>query len=304
MCCARRRLPSGDGSYVKDESALNIVMMMDLPNLSVEQFNRFREFIYKTSGIKVDEKKISMLSHRIRGRLSAGEFDCFDAYYRHVTSFAGKDELEYFLDAVTTNETYFFRSGAHFEWFKRDFINERLLAKKESSGRTIRVWSAACSTGEEAYSLAICFAENSLRLRDWTIEIVGTDISEAVLKRAREGEYKQRSLDEVDDTRLRRWFKANTTGDAWTVRKDVRSPVRFVLHNLIEPIKEKPFDCIFIRNVLIYFDRESKKKVIKHLMSALAPGGYLVVGPSEGIYDMLEPLEKKMTFLYQKPIAD
>ncbi len=273
---------------------------MDIPTLNPQQFTLFRDFIYRKSGMRVEEKKISMLSHRIRGRVKAGSFEDFDSYYRHLTSLAGRDELEHFLDAVTTNETYFFRSGAHFEWFKKDFLKEQLLAKREESRPGIRVWSAACSTGEEAYSLAICLVENSLRLRDWKLEIVGTDISEAVVKQAREGTYKQRALEEVDSTRLRRWFQKDAAGKLWTVRKDVQAPVRFVAHNLIDSLDEAPFDCIFIRNVLIYFDRDSKKKVIKHLIQALAPGGYLVVGPSEGIYDMLEPLEKRQAFLYQK----
>lgn len=275
---------------------------MELQTLSPKQFGRFRDFIYEKCGMRVDEKKVSMLSHRIRRRLKSGGFADFDEYYRHLISASGRSEIEFFLDAVTTNETFFFRTSAHFDWFKTGLINEVTLAHRSGQREpSLRVWSAACSTGEEAYSLAICLAENSLRLKDWKLEIIGTDISEAVLKSARKAEYKERALEEMESIRVRRWLHADSESNTWTVRDDVRRPVRFVNHNLMEPLEEAAFDCIFIRNVLIYFDRESKKIAIRNLIGSLAPGGYLVVGPSEGIYDMLEPLEKKSPFLYQKP---
>ena len=272
-----------------------------LPLLNPQQFGRFRDFIYKKCGILVDDKKVSMLSHRIRSRVKAGSFADFDAYYQHLTSLQGRDEIEYFLDAVTTNETFFFRTSLHFDWFKQEFLRDVALAERAGHReRSLKVWSAACSTGEEAYSLAICVAENALRLRDWSIEIVGTDISEAVLKRAREAVYRMRSLEEVDEARVRRYFQSDPRREEWRIRDDLRRHVRFVNHNLMEPFSHRPFDCIFLRNVLIYFNRESKQRVIAHLVDSLVPGGYLVVGPSEGIYDMLGALEKRKSFLYQK----
>lgn len=166
--------------------------------------------------------------------------------------------------------------------------------------RRLRIWSAACSTGEEVYSLAICLAENALRLRGWQLTILGTDISEAVLRHARAASYKANALEEVSESQKRRYFEPSADGQSWQVRPSVCDMVEFRRHNLMEPLSGPPFDCIFIRNVLIYFDRESKKVVIKHLLGSLARGGFLVVGPSEGIYDMLDPLVKRSTFLYQK----
>jgi chemotaxis protein methyltransferase CheR len=269
--------------------------------LSPQQFGRFRDFIYRQSGIRVDVSKVTLVSNRIRRRLRAGAFTDFDAYYAHLTSPQGAGELEQFLDAITTNETHFFRTAGHFDWFKGDFLTGMIQRQRDAAHPPLlRVWSAACSTGEEPYSLAICVAENSLRLRNWKASIVGTDISEAVLKEARTGIYQQRSLEEVSPTQLRRYFDAQPDGNAWQVKPAVRELVEFRRHNLMEPLRLPPFDCIFIRNVLIYFDRESKQAVIKNLIGALARGGYLVVGPSEGIYDMLEPLVKRATYLYQK----
>ncbi|HVW01976.1 MAG TPA: protein-glutamate O-methyltransferase CheR [Planctomycetaceae bacterium] len=276
--------------------------MPEPEKLSPVQFDRFRDFIYRQSGIRVDASKTTLVSNRIRRRLRAGDFAGFDAYYKHLTSPQGAAELEQFLDAITTNETHFFRTPNHFDWFRGDFLTEVLLKyRRGERPAELRVWSAACSTGEEPYSLAICAAENSLRMKDWKISIVGTDISEAVLKEARQAIYRKRSLDEVSPVQLKRYFDALPESESWQVRPAIRELVEFRWHNLMEPLRLPPFDCIFIRNVLIYFDRESKQAVIRNLFQALAPGGYLVVGPSEGIYDMLGDFVKKSAFLYQKP---
>ena len=148
--------------------------------------------------------------------------------------------------------------------------------------------------------MAICLAENRHRLRDWSLQILGTDISEETLRAAREGVFKPRAIESVSDKLRRRYFQHHTKDDLWQVRPEIKQLVEFKRHNLIHPLPEPGFDCIFIRNVLIYFDRDSKLTVINHLLSALAVGGYLVVGPSEGIYDMLSPLQKRSPFLYQK----
>jgi chemotaxis protein methyltransferase CheR len=274
----------------------------DPEKLSQPQFDRFRDFIYRQSGIRMDATKITLVSNRIRRRLRAGDFADFDTYYQHLISPQGAGELEQFLDAITTNETHFFRTPAHFEWFRGDFLSDVILKQRRGERQShLRVWSAACSTGEEPYSLAICTAENSLRLKDWKISVVGTDISEAVLKEARQAVYRQRSLEEVTPVQLKRYFDTQADGQSWQVRPAVKELVEFRRHNLMEPLRLPPFDCVFIRNVLIYFDRDSKRAVISNLIGALTRGGYLVVGPSEGVYDMLEPLVKKATYLYQKP---
>lgn len=275
---------------------------MEPERLTEAQFDRFRDFIYRQSGNRVQASKITLVSNRIRRRLRAGDFTDFDAYYNFLSSPAGEAEVEQFLDAITTNETNFFRTPAHFEWFKGEFVPGLVAAQRRGEReRSLRVWSAACSTGEEPYSLAICLAESSLQLNRWNQKVVGTDISERVLAAAREGVYKPRSLEGVTPAQLRRYFTRAAEADAWSVRPAVRELVEFHWHNLMEPQTQPAFDCIFVRNVLIYFDRESKQRVIRHVIDALTPGGYLVVGPSEGVYDLLEPLQRRETFLYQKP---
>ncbi len=273
---------------------------MEFEHLNPRQFDQFCDFIYKESGIRIDERKVTLLSNRIRRRLKAGNFPDFDVYYKFLTSAAGADELAGFLDAITTNETFFFRTEKHFDWLRNEFVPE-LLQQQRAGKRSasLRIWSAGCASGAEAYTIAICLAEESFRLRDWSLHILGTDISEDALREAREGVYKQRSIEGVSEKQLRRHFRT-VDADRWQVRDEIRELVEFQKHNLMTPLEQPKFDCIFIRNVLIYFDRQSKQTVIDHLLNSLVPGGYLVVGPSEGIFDMLGSLRRISPLLYQK----
>lgn len=274
---------------------------MELERLTNKQFELFQCFIYKRYGIKVDISKVTLVSNRIRRRLKPSNCNTFDQYYRLISSPAGLSELTGFVNAITTNETSFFRTPSHFDWFKNQFVPQLVANKpKEKLTRTLRVWSAACSTGEEPYSVAMCLAELQALLRGWTTTVVGSDVSEAALSLAREATYSERTMQGVSAERIKLYFVEKEPG-RWMLQPKITAMVDFRNHNLMEPIPLPPFDAVFIRNVLIYFDRESKSKVIENLLRAIAPGGYLVVGPSEGIYDMLSGLTKHSAFLYQKP---
>jgi chemotaxis protein methyltransferase CheR len=274
---------------------------VELARLNQQQFDRFRDFIYETCGIRVNDRKVTLLSNRIRRRLKTGSFRDFDAYYRFLTSPDGAAELEAFLDAITTNETFFFRTEKQFTWLKTDLLAE-VLAQHRAGHRSpsLRIWSAGCANGAEPYSIAICLAENRYRLRGWSLKILGTDISEEVLQAARTASFKSRAVEAVNDKRRRCYFRHQVDGDLWQIHPEIRNLVEFKRHNLMQPLREPPFDCIFLRNVLIYFDRESKRVVVGNLLRALAVGGYLVIGPSEGVYDMLASLRRISPLLYKK----
>lgn len=276
---------------------------MELEQLNPRQFERFRDFIYERSGIRVKDNKLTLLSNRIRRRLKVGPHGSFDEYYAHLTSPAGAGEIEFFLDEITTNETFFFRTPAHFEWFSTRFLPE--ITQAERNGLrppTLRVWSAGCASGAEPYTTAICLLENRFRLRDWAMSILGTDLSAEALHLSRAAVFRPRAIEAVSPKLRGRYFRAGDDDD-WQLRPEVRKLVTFEQHNLMTPLRHPPFDCIFIRNVLIYFDRESKRRVVKNLIRSLAPGGYLVTGPSEGLYDLLDPLERLTPFLYRRPPA-
>ncbi|SFH74555.1 CheR family methyltransferase [Planctomicrobium piriforme] len=270
-------------------------------DLTLEEFRKFETLIYQISGIRLQESKQSLLTNRLRRRLKALGLADFKTYYRLLSSPEGSSEMAEFLNVVTTNETSFFRTEKHFEWLRTEFLPECIRdATRGLRSKRLRIWSAASSTGEEAYSIALCLAENQLRLGGWQLEIVGTDISEDVLQRAREGVYKTSSLEGMDEKQLRRYFTAMPDHQHMCVKPALANQVTFKKHNLLNAWTAEPFDCIFLRNVLIYFDRASKAVVLRHIRNALSSRGFLVLGPSEGVFDMLDGFEKVNTFLYRK----
>lgn len=274
--------------------------MKKIEQLNAKEFQRFRAFIYEQSGIKIGEGKVSLLSNRIRRRLKTCGFVDFEAYYRFLTSPEATGELEFFLDAITTNETFFFRTTAHFQWLSASFLPEVLAAcHRGERPPALRFWSAACASGAEPFSIAICLAEHKLRLRDWSLNILGTDISEQQLAKAREAIFPSRSVASLSRDRLRRFLQP-ASDDTWQVRPVIREMVELKQHNLMQPMPRHRFDCIFLCNVLIYFDRESKQMVVDNVTNALAEGGYLVTGPSEGLFEVLRGMRKHSACVYQK----
>lgn len=277
---------------------------MDVLQLTPGEFKQFQTLIMQLCGVHIPETKVMLLSNRIRRRLKATGGQSFQAYLSLLRSPAGRAEIIEFLNAVTTNETSFFRTQRHFDWLSTAFVEE--LRQQSRGGNhpcRVRIWSAACSSGEEPYTMAMCLAENRLMLKDWTIEVLGTDISESAVASARAGVYSARSMEDVPEPLRARYFTRQDTSGNWEVRPVLKDMVSVSRHNLMQPAPHKDCDCIFIRNVLIYFSVESRRVVVGHLVNALAPGGYLVTGPSEGVFDMLGMLQKRSAFLYQKPIT-
>jgi chemotaxis protein methyltransferase CheR len=273
-----------------------------LISLTPDQFTMFQKFIYEQTGIWTLDGKTALLSNRIRRRLRDRGLESFDDYYKLLTAGTVAGELEAFIDAITTNETHFFRTSDHFHWFAGPFLDGVIArATAGQRERSLRVWSAACSTGEEPYSLAICLAENAPRLAGWTLQVVGTDICETALQAARAATYGAKALEHVSPERLARHFIADQGGETWRLKPAVTGLCEFRRHNLLDPMSGPKFDCIFIRNVLIYFDRGSKPVALRHLINALHGGGFLVAGSTDGAHDFLEGLQRHSTFVYQKP---
>ncbi len=274
--------------------------------LTDDEYARFCGLIYRTAGIRIAENKRVMVGNRVRRRLRATGIETFAEYFAYLTSPAGAGEMPDFVDAITTNETYFFRDIHHYRWLGGEFLPEmaRRATTPGGAGRTprrIRIWSAACSTGEEPYSIAIEVFSRRPILAGWDIRILGTDISGQALAAARAGRYDARAVRLAEPARRAAFFDEDSNAGRWVVKPDLRALVEWRAHNLLRPITGGPFDCTFIKNVLIYFDRDSKKVVVRNLVEAMAPGGYLVVGPTEGVFDMLDGLERVQSWLYRKP---
>lgn len=275
--------------------------------LTEGEFEQFRKLIYKVSGIQIPATKRVMVSNRLRRRLRATGIPTFAAYYAMLTArgTAAEAETPKFLDEITTNETYFFRDPHHFEWVASQFLPE-LIARTRAGKRkrSLRAWSAAASTGEELYSLALKLQEFKTDLRGWKITLLGTDLSPAVLDAARTGSFDERSLRLVSGEQRRSYFDQDVSGQRSTIKPEIRAAVTWKLHNLLLPLHEDPFDLIFIKNVLIYFDTASKQIVVKHLLDRLARGGCLIVGPTEGIHGMLGELTRENAWAYRRGESD
>ncbi len=274
---------------------------MNLIELTDDEFDLYLALIYRVAGIRIAETKRVLVSNRVRRRLRATGIETFAAYYAFLTSAKGAGEMPAFLDAVTTNETYFFRDQVHYDWVGGEFLDAMIAeAAARRRPRSLRIWSAACSTGEEPYSIAIKLADRRAELLGWRLSVLGTDISGAALDVARAGVYEERALQRVDAETRKKRFDAAPDGKRWTVKADVRAPVSFQSHNLLKPLGAEPFDCVFIKNVLIYFDAASKQTVVDLALRSIAKGGVLVTGPTEGIHGMLGSLDRLKPWLYRR----
>jgi chemotaxis protein methyltransferase CheR len=215
-----------------------------------------------------------------------------------LTADRSGQELLALLDVVSTNETSFFRTPAHFDWFESTFIPE-VASTLQSTRRLKRllVWSAASSTGEEAYSLAMLLDRNRKKLPGVEIRVIGTDISTSVVQQAKEATYSTDAVQKLP-AEFQSYFEPH--GSQMRVIERVRKLTEFRTHNLMKPAPERDLDCVFVRNVLIYFDRQSKAVVINHVINGLKLDGYLVVGPSEGILTVPDGLVRRQSFLFQR----
>ncbi len=248
--------------------------------LSEGTFQLFCKLIYDKTSITMREGKQILVSNRLRRRIVSLNLGGYDEYYHYLTRGPYADqEMAHFIDAVCTNETYFFRETNHFDVLERSILPELFRRK-----RRLRFWSAGCSTGEEPYTLRILLEEAPGRLRDGEVEIVATDISRAVIHRARQGEYGERAVHLVPGGLLTRYFVRTAEG-SYRVSDRVRRGVEFKVHGLLQdPPPGPPFDVIFCRNVMIYFDKATQRRLVdEYFANALDPKGYLFIGHSESL---------------------
>ena len=226
-----------------------------------------------------------MVSSRLAKRLTYYGLTAYGQYFQLATSPNYPDEFQMMVNILTTNETYFFREPKHFEYFRDTIL-------KPWRGDKFRVWSAASSTGEEAYTLAMVMAE-TLGMRKW--EIFGSDLSTKVLNSARNGVYLMDRLDHMNPALLNKYCLKGVRSQAGFFRVDekLRSRARFEQVNLMKPLPKAvgQFDVIFLRNVLIYFDQPTKKHVVERIATALKPGGHFFISHSESLHRVTDHLE-------------
>ena len=255
--------------------------------MSDAQFDNLRNVVYDRSGIWFADAKKYVLESRLSRRLEGLEMDDFAQYTTFLTIGPYReDEFQEMFNRITINETSFFRNEPQLEVFERTILTKLLEARRSS--KRLRVWSAACSTGEEPYTLAIMIHRTlGLRRSDWQVEILGTDISEKALLVAEAGCYQSYATRTVKPLVMSRYFKKTDSG-AQEIAPEIKSMVQFERHNLKDTFAAKRhgiWDVIFCRNVMIYFDQRMRDSCIKVFCDQLAPDGTLMIGHSESIRD-------------------
>ena len=236
-----------------------------------------------------------MVASRLAKRLDYYGFSSYDDYFRLATSPDSAQEFQTLVNILTTNETYFFREPKHF-----DFLREQIL--RPWRGERFRIWSAASSTGEEAYSLAMMLAEHLGAMREW--DIFASDLSTRVLDAAKRAIYLMDRLEYMDPALMEKYCLKGVRSQEgyFRVNEKLRSRVSFAQVNLMQPVPPGigRFEVIFLRNVLIYFDQDTKKQVVERLITALQPGGYLFISHSESLYRVTSQLQMVKPSIYRK----
>lgn len=247
-------------------------------------FERLRKLVNEHTGIKLSDHKQEMLYSRLSRRLRTLNLNSFSSYYKLLQSNDG-EELVNFINAVTTNLTAFFREPHHFELLAQELLPQ-LLVKKQNT-RRIRIWSAGCATGEEAYSIAMIVKE--VVPANWDVKILATDLDSSVLTKGKQGVYEEERLENVPPARLHRWFKKGSGTQAGRVQvmSELQKLITFKPLNLIHgwPMRG-PFDIIFCRNVVIYFDKSTQKILFERFANILDKDAYLLIGHSENLFQL------------------
>ncbi len=266
---------------------------MEISPITNLEFRLFKDFIFSNAGISLSDSKQPLVSGRLSKRLKHYKLNNFKAYHSLLVKPENAEEKQLAINLLTTNETYFFREPKHF-----NFLND--LLNNNQSNNVLRVWSAASSSGEEAYTIAMILAESE-HCKSW--EVLGSDISTTVLDKARAGSY---SIERAKDipTHLLKKYCLKGIGSAsktMLVDKELRKKVSFSNINLIEPLPNLgEFDIIFLRNVMIYFNVETKRKIVKNIFSKLKVGGYLFISHSESLNGVSDDFELVMPSIYKK----
>lgn len=275
--------------------------------MSTREFARLSRFIHSHLGIKMPPEKKTMLQSRLQPRLRELGLNSFQEYCAYFFSEKGKREEAFALvDVVTTNKTDYFRGKDHFDYLDNNILTEWVHERLNDSNRLLRVWSAGCSSGEEAYTLAIVLkeAEEKTLNASWKFNILATDVSQRVLKQGKNAVYTKEVVQPIPLPLLKKYFlqgkgsKSNLFRVVPRLRERVKfNRVNFAEHNF--KLRD-PMDIIFCRNVMIYFDKTTQAKLLQRFCDHLRPGGYLFIGHTETLHGFELPVEMVYPTVYRK----
>lgn len=280
-------------------------MSMQKPSvISDEDFQKFREFFYRKTGMLFEDSKRYFVDKRLLERMAATANESFRNYFTMLRFQASGAELQTLINAMTVNETYFFREEYQFHCLVDSILPE--LVARRSSSRPIRIWSVPSSSGEEPYGIAIYLLEHWPLLEQWDVEIISSDIDTQVLEQARKGLYASRAIQHLPTNLLKKYF--HRAGSHYQISQSLREAVEFTrvnVHDAADMRGHRQFDVIFCRNLLIYFDDLSRKKTAESFFDALNPGGFICLGHSESmsrISSLFQIRRFPEAIVYQKPL--
>jgi len=275
-------------------------------SISEEDFQKFREFFYRKTGIQFEDSKRYFVDKRLVDRIEATGYANFRSYFTFMRFQVSGEEIQTLTNLMTVNETYFFREEYQFKCLVDSLLPE--VVKTKAPGSTIRIWSIPSSSGEEAYSIALYLTEYWPDIERWDVELISSDIDTSILKKARQGLYSARSVQHLPSKLLQRHFK-RLPGEEYQISDDFRQAVEFTRVNLAEIADTRAyrgFDIIFCRNLLIYFDDLSRRQAAEVFFDALNPGGFICLGHSESMSRITSVFKVRKfpdAIVYQKPEA-
>lgn len=268
--------------------------------LNSKDFDTITKKVYDVCGITLNETKFEMVRRRLTSRLKALGLSSIEQYLGYLDAHNAEEE-PFFINAITTNFTSFFRENHHFDYLDKVLIPHWLKEKKHI--RQLRIWSAGCSSGEEPYTIAMILDKYKEQLSSWDIKILATDIDTNILSKAKEGEYLKEKNQNLDKTIVRQHFQCSHYDKTKYIRvKDsLKQNITFKRLNFLEPWPmKKQYDLIFCRNVIIYFDNTTQESIIQQFQDLQATGGTLFIGHSESLYRMSTQYDLIGKAIYQK----
>jgi len=279
---------------------------MEVPVLNDIDYKTISEVIYRHSRIHLGNGKKELVSSRLGKRLRATGCATYAEYCQLLSGLSGGEEIDHLIDAISTNHTFFFREKKHFEFLESSIFTDFEKEKSFRGDGNFRCWSAAASTGEEPYSIAMTLERYALNRPGFRWNMVCSDISHTALMTAKAGIYPDSRLDDMDSQLKKTFFQRGIGSQAGycRVKKELRDKMSWYRMNLFQdsyPL-EGPFHVIFCRNVMIYFDRPSQEMLVNRLSRMLMPGGYLKVGHSESLSTIKHPLQSIRPAVYQRPV--
>ena len=266
--------------------------------LSDSDFKRLVSFIKSTYGIDLTQKR-QLIVGRLSNTIVSMGYSSFSDYIDHILTKKNPGDMELMLNKLTTNYTYFYREGDHFDYFRDEVLPYLEETKKN---RVLSIWSAGCSSGQEPYTLSMLLKEHfGRKVPQWDTRVLATDISQNALKSAMQGVYDEESLSALPADWKMKYFKKTTEPGVFQVSDDLKKNVVFRTFNLMDPIRFKlKFDVIFCRNVMIYFDQPTKDALVQRYYDATVDGGYLFIGHSESLNRSATSYKYIMPAAYRK----